>query len=30
LEQDGSLDSGTTKKVVEKLAISSERHDKTE
>ena len=30
LEQDGSLDAGTTKKVAKKLDISSDRHDKTE
>ena len=30
LEQDGSLDAGTTKKAAKKLGISSERYDKTE
>ena len=30
LEQEGSLDSGTTKKAAKKLGISSERYDKTE
>ena len=30
LEQDDSLDSGTTKKALKKLAVSSERYDKTE
>tara|TARA_B100001175_G_scaffold89169_1_gene75118 strand:- start:387 stop:809 length:423 start_codon:yes stop_codon:yes gene_type:complete len=30
LEQDNSLDAGTTKKAAKKLGISSERYDKTE
>ena len=30
LEQEGSLDAGTTKKAAKKLGISSERYDKTE
>jgi len=30
LEQEDSLDAGTTKKAAEKLGISSQRYDKTE
>ena len=30
LEQEGTIDAGTTNKAAEKLGISSERYDKTE